>query len=173
MRLQLIKTLYSTLKYAKYIFSAGKVIGKRGIVITNLKLATKVDILSAVQPVGNSLWQPIVIVGKIKQIIAAYNEISRMVSGGMIIVSNQLLIIISNIFNRAEVDDVVMEWTINFKKPFFLSPNRRTNVLQKISADTNVRIYYPESDFQERQFGEPFTLEGSCYNVQRYLPITQ
>eukprot|EP01035_Chromulina_nebulosa_P021529 gene21529-27876_t len=126
---------------------AGKVIGRKGTVITNLKLTTKVDHVGAVQPVGNSLWQPVVIIGKIKHIIEAYNEISRMVYG--------------------EVDDVVMEWIINFKKPFFSSLNRRTRVLQKISADTNVRIYYPESDYHERHFVDPFTLEGSCYNVQR------
>ena len=67
-----------------FLFSAGKVIGKRGIVICNLKLTTKVDFVGAVQPVGNSLWQPVVIIGKIKHIIAAYNEISRMVYDGII-----------------------------------------------------------------------------------------
>lgn len=62
----------------------------------------------------------------------------------------------------------MLEWVVNFKKPFFLTPNRRTSFLQKLSADTNVRIYYPEAEHLERNFAEPFTLEGSFSDVQRY-----
>ena len=59
-------------------------IGKRGIVILNLQRETKVELINALQAVGNSLWVPVVIIGKINPIIAAYNEISRMVLDGIV-----------------------------------------------------------------------------------------
>lgn len=64
---------------------AGKVIGKKGVVISNLKRETKVELINALQPIGNSLWVPVVILGKFKPITAAYNEISRMVFEGLLI----------------------------------------------------------------------------------------
>lgn len=61
---------------------AGRVIGKRGIVITNLQRETKAKQINALQPVGNSLWIAVVILGGYKNIIAVYNAISEMVEHG-------------------------------------------------------------------------------------------
>jgi hypothetical protein len=63
----------------------GKVIGKRGVVITNLQRETKAKQINALQPVGNSLWIAVVILGGYKNIIAAYNSISEIVDDGEII----------------------------------------------------------------------------------------
>jgi hypothetical protein len=61
---------------------AGKVIGKRGIVISNLTRETRAKQINALQPVGASLWIAVVILGSYKSIIAAYNAISDIVEEG-------------------------------------------------------------------------------------------
>lgn len=53
--------------------------------ITNLQRETKAKLINALQPVGGSLWAPVVIIGEWKSITAAYKAISEMVFDGMII----------------------------------------------------------------------------------------
>eukprot|EP01034_Spumella_vulgaris_P029732 gene29732-36826_t len=127
----------------------GKVIGKRGVVITNLQRETKAKQINALQPVGNSLWIAVVILGGYKNIIAAYNSISEIVDD--------------------EVDGVVLEFMINYKKPFFLYGTKKFGIIKRLSAETNVRIFFPEFNVKEQNFSEalPVSLEGECVDVQR------
>lgn len=68
-----------------------------------------------------------------------------------------------------EVDDVVLEFMINYRQPFFLYGKNKNLAVRTISAKTNVRIYFPEFDSKKQNFrdAEHFTLEGSFENVQR------
>jgi hypothetical protein len=70
---------------------------------------------------------------------------------------------------RSEVDDVVFEFTINYRKPFFLYGGRKFGIIKRISADTNVRIFFPEFNPKEQSFREslPVSLEGSSADVRR------
>ncbi len=65
-----------------YLFVAGRVVGKRGVVITNLQRETRAKLMNALSPVGESLWIAVVIIGDWKSIIAAYKAVSEIVSGG-------------------------------------------------------------------------------------------
>lgn len=61
---------------------AGKVIGKKGTVITNIQRETGAHVINACPSIGESLWMAVAIIGEIKSIIAAYNTISTLVSEG-------------------------------------------------------------------------------------------
>lgn len=69
-----------------------------------------------------------------------------------------------------EVDDVVLEYTINYRKRFFLYGKHAQQIIKTISARSNVRIFYPEFNIKEQTFKEavPMTLEGSFENVLKY-----
>lgn len=64
---------------------------------------------------------------------------------------------------------MVFEFIINYRKPFFLYGGKKFGVIKKISADTNVRIFYPEFDPKTQPYKDalPFTLEGSSQNVAK------
>eukprot|EP01038_Epipyxis_sp_PR26KG_P007981 gene7981-10822_t len=133
----------------------GRVIGKKGIVITNLQRETKTSI-SALSAIGGSLWLAVIISGNdLKRIYTAYNAISEMVED--------------------EVDDVVFEFTINPKKPFFLYGLKQHSIIKNLSADSNVRIFMPAKDPETHAFisqnSQPaaMSLEGSFENVKRCI----
>jgi hypothetical protein len=62
-------------------FLAGRVVGKMGVVITNLQRETKATI-KALPRVGESLWVAVVIIGEWKNITMAYKAVSDRVHGG-------------------------------------------------------------------------------------------
>lgn len=51
--------------------------------ITNLQRESKVKQINALQPVGNSSWIAVVILGGYQNIIMAYHAISEIVDHGM------------------------------------------------------------------------------------------
>lgn len=60
----------------------GKVIGVKGIIISNLKTETKCKLIKAMKPVGQSLWTAVVIIGDAFKCQSAYNAVAGIVSGG-------------------------------------------------------------------------------------------
>lgn len=68
---------------------------------------------------------------------------------------------------RTEVDDVVLEFNINYKRQFFLSggPSRKFQILSKISAESNVRILIPKRENSHST--QAASLEGSWENVMK------
>lgn len=64
---------------------------------------------------------------------------------------------------------MVFEFTINYRKPFFLYGGKKFGIIKRISADTNVRIFFPEFNPKEQSFREvvPVTFEGSSDNVRK------
>jgi hypothetical protein len=58
---------------------------------------------------------------------------------------------------------------INYKKPFFLYGPKKFGIIKRLSAETNVRIFFPEFNVKEQNFSEalPVSLEGECVDVQR------
>jgi hypothetical protein len=61
---------------------AGKVIGKKGLQVENLKRETHVSCISAMKPVGSSLWAAVVIMGPPEPAFAAYEAIAEIVENG-------------------------------------------------------------------------------------------
>jgi hypothetical protein len=62
----------------------GKVIGKRGVVITNLQKETN-TVINALPTVGESLWLAVVIFGKdLKNIFVAVETITKLVYDGIL-----------------------------------------------------------------------------------------
>lgn len=63
---------------------------------------------------------------------------------------------------------MVLEFTINYRKPFFIYGGKKYAIVRKISADTNVRIFFPEFNPKEQSFKEalPMTLEGNSEDVR-------
>jgi hypothetical protein len=69
-----------------------------------------------------------------------------------------------------EVDDVVLEFHVNNRKPFFIYGKSKLNIVRLISAKSNVRVFLPELGLKEQTLHEkipPMTLEGSFDNVKR------
>jgi rRNA processing protein Krr1/Pno1 len=62
---------------------AGRVVGRKGVVITNLQTETKARQINALSAVGDSLWVAVVIMGDWKSVTAAYYAVSEIVNGGM------------------------------------------------------------------------------------------
>lgn len=60
----------------------GKVIGLKGIIISNIETETKCKMIRALKPVGQSLWNAVVILGEAMRCQAAYNEVARIVNNG-------------------------------------------------------------------------------------------
>ena len=60
----------------------GKVIGVKGIIISNLTTETKCKFIKALKPVGESLWTAVVIIGEASRCLAAYNAVAGIVSNG-------------------------------------------------------------------------------------------
>jgi hypothetical protein len=67
------------------------------------------------------------------------------------------------------VDDVVLEFILNYRKPCFLTKKGKIQTLKEMSAKTNVRIYLPDNLKESGGYAhvEPMTLEGSFENVQK------
>lgn len=137
--------------------SAGKVVGKKGVIISNIKLETKAKLLESRLAVGDSLWSPVIIHGESDCVKAAHDAVSKIVGG--------------------EVDDVVAEFAFNKKKHSALLGRSGFEFIKRISAETNVRILIPDVDhksFKNRD-RENYTpsyfssLEGQCDNVFRAL----
>lgn len=65
----------------------------------------------------------------------------------------------------------MLEFTINYRKPFFLYGGRKFAILKRISADTNVRIFFPEFNPKTQVYkdAQPVSLEGNSENVKRYV----
>lgn len=74
-----------------------------------------------------------------------------------------------NTISFTEVDDVVLEFIINYRKPFFLYGGKKFPILRNLSAETNVRIDFPDFNPKEQSYKEaqPVTLEGSSEDVRR------
>ena len=60
----------------------GKVIGVKGIVISNLTTETKCKHIKAMKKVGDSLWAAVVIIGEAARCLAAYNAVAGIVDDG-------------------------------------------------------------------------------------------
>lgn len=64
---------------------------------------------------------------------------------------------------------MVLEFVINYRKMFFLYGKFADPIISRISARTNVRIYFPEPPANhDYSKAEHFTLEGSFENVTKY-----
>mmetsp|Transcript_31507 Transcript_31507/g.30072 ORF Transcript_31507/g.30072 Transcript_31507/m.30072 type:complete len:583 (-) Transcript_31507:374-2122(-) len=132
----------------------GKVIGKKGVVIANLTIETKCDVIRALQPVGSSLWAAVVIMGEASRCFAAYKAIAALV------------------FN--EIDDVVLEFPfIRDRYQYkFLSGSPGMSIVKRVSAETDVRVLIPEGGNNTgRDPSRVFSLEGACENVYRALDL--
>lgn len=68
---------------------------------------------------------------------------------------------------------MVFEFTINYRKPFFLYGGKKFGIIRTISADTNVRIFFPEFNPKVQPFKDalPVTLEGSSANVRKAVGL--
>ncbi len=63
-------------------FPAGRVIGKKGMVITNLQRESKARVINALPRVGESLWIAVVIIGDFKTVFDACKAITEIVEDG-------------------------------------------------------------------------------------------
>lgn len=72
------------LKLSMYVpaDAAGKIIGKRGIVVTNLKRETQASFITALKPVGGSLWTAVIVLGTLESVSATYDAIANIVDNG-------------------------------------------------------------------------------------------
>ena len=57
-------------------------IGKKGIVISNIKRESQVSFITAMQPVGDSLWTAVVMLGTAAAVFTAYKAIANLVDNG-------------------------------------------------------------------------------------------
>lgn len=135
--------LSDNLKCTMYIPKelAGKVIGKKGDVVSRIMKETHVLKICALNPVGNSLWVAIDIIGQPSAISLAYKSILDMVQ---------------------EVDGVIIEFPIQRGKHFFLFNSTGFKTIQHISATTNVRINIPGLEGMTSSNPQVGTLEGKC-----------
>lgn len=62
---------------------AGKIIGKKGSVISNIQRESKAKLINAMTSVSDSLWIAIAIIGEWSCIVNAYNALHDIVEGGM------------------------------------------------------------------------------------------
>ncbi len=60
---------------------------------------------------------------------------------------------------------MVLEFTVNTRKPFFLYGKQKYHTIKAISAKSNVRIFVPEN-LKEHPV-PPITLEGSFESVHK------
>ncbi|RYH02881.1 hypothetical protein EON65_47645 [archaeon] len=62
---------------------------------------------------------------------------------------------------------MVLEFTINYKKPFFMYGKQKDEQIRRLSARTSVRIFMPDFDHKKMSFreAESVTLEGSLEHV--------
>ena len=62
---------------------------------------------------------------------------------------------------------MVLEFTINYKKPFFLYGKQKDEQLRRLSARASVRIFMPDFDHKKMLYrdAEAVTLEGSMEQV--------
>lgn len=115
------------LKLSMYVpaDAAGKIIGKRGIVVTNLKRETQASFITALKPVGGSLWTAVIVLGTLESVSATYDAIANIVDNGSLMFiwfSNYLYILFLWFIANVEVDDVILEFTFNrFKQHSFLT----------------------------------------------------
>eukprot|EP01033_Poteriospumella_lacustris_P008960 gene8960-6437_t len=136
--------------------SAGKIIGKSGSIVNNIRQKTKARVINAQPAVTGSLWAPVVVIGEWASIVSAYGALSELVDG--------------------EIDDVVLEFTLNYRKKFFLYGKFLEPTIKFVSAKSNVRIFFP-ADFKPREQSfseaEPMTLEGSFADVLNAVALLE
>jgi hypothetical protein len=72
-----------------------------------------------------------------------------------------------------EVDDVILEFILDYQKRFFLHGKILYPTIKVISARSNTRIFFPDFNPKEQPFSEvqPVTLEGSFENIQKAVAL--
>lgn len=65
--------------------SAGKIIGKSGSIVNNIRQKTKARVINAQPAVTGSLWAPVVVIGEWASIVSAYGALSELVDGGNVL----------------------------------------------------------------------------------------
>ena len=60
---------------------AGKVVGKKGVIISNIKENSRLTSLEAKRSVNDSLWSPIMMQGDFRAVKSAFEMISKIVDG--------------------------------------------------------------------------------------------
>lgn len=65
--------------------SAGKIIGKSGSIVNNIKQKTKARFINAQPAVTGSLWVAVVVIGEWPSIVGAYEALSELVDGGKVV----------------------------------------------------------------------------------------
>ena len=61
---------------------AGRVVGKKGVVIANIQRETQLRLMNALQPVGSSSWVSVVMIGEALKVQVAYNAVADIVQNG-------------------------------------------------------------------------------------------
>lgn len=61
---------------------AGKIIGKKGTVISNIQRETKAKVINAMPVVKGSLWTAITVIGEWPCLLNSYRAIHDLVEGG-------------------------------------------------------------------------------------------
>ena len=115
-------------------------IGLKGVIITNLTRETQCKFIKALQPVGDSLWLAVVMMGEPEQCLAAYTAIAKVPSPSTRSLQVHCYSCVSTqhqmVFN--EVDDVVVEFPYTRKRYGFLVGQQGFQIIKRISAETQV-----------------------------------
>lgn len=92
---------------------AGKVIGKKGVIVTNIQRETGCKVVSALKAVNESLWSAVVIAGDPPNVFKAYKAVLDITH---------------------EVDDVIAEFPLSKHKHSFMLGAKGVNFIKKLSA---------------------------------------
>jgi hypothetical protein len=73
------------LSHETVLCAGGRVVGKQGLIIMNIQRESKVKLMHALAPVGNSLWTVVVIMGQPACILTAYKAVADIVANGQLV----------------------------------------------------------------------------------------
>jgi hypothetical protein len=139
----------------------GKVIGKKGSVITHLQLTTQTEVVVLTLP-DNDLFSPVVITGEPHKAIQAFELINDIVEGRLLFPVIRL-----HLIPPPEADDIVVEFPVPRQKIHHgLFYGNHHEAVKHLSASTNVRINVPDGHVTAHH---QISLEGAADNVFRAL----
>jgi len=128
---------------------------RKGVIIKNIQTTSGAKLITTIDDPKSDLFTGIVIMASLRNALYAHKNIYDIVQ---------------------ETDDLVLEFPFYEKKYKFLTGEKGFNTLRKLSADTNVRIFIPNTEnsmLLDGKYSNDASFEGTYPNICKAIELIE
>ncbi len=128
---------------------------RKGVIIKNIQTTSGAKLITTIDDPKSDLFTGIVIMASLRNALVAHKNIYDIVQ---------------------ETDDLVLEFPFYEKKYKFLTGEKGFNTLRKLSADTNVRIFIPNTEnsmLLDGKYSNDASFEGTYPNICKAIELIE